>query len=168
MKRRFEKSLSLILIILIMVEFALTAINNLNIDLKIAYMVDIWNISFLLSWIFMLFYSIYILFSKDSKGFSIFVAIITVIAFSMLTYHAIIMAANYIPYVPKSLTVTNKFLFENGQKVFYTALLSVYIFHLINLLKLNKNKNDKDESEGTLHVEENTSEDIIIPKNDFY
>lgn len=166
MSRRFERSLSLILTILIMVVLVITGYINIAGGGVSPIIPEIWNISFILAWIMMLVYSLYIMFQKSSKGYSIFTAIITALGFVSLTYHGLIMGSNYFYFLPKSLSVSNKFLLANGQVVFYTALFAVYILHLINLLKIKRDDNKIDEEKKTLDVEENTSDQVfLIDKN---
>lgn len=168
MSRRFEKSLSLILTILIMVVFVITGFINVTSGGQSPIIPEIWNICFILAWILMLIYSLYIMFQKSSRGFSIFTAIVSALGFVSLTYHGLIMGANYFYFLPRSLSVSNRFFIANGQVVFYTALFAVYILHLINLLKLKKDTDDNDDGgeEKTLDVEENTSDQVFLIDND--
>ncbi|MDD7306439.1 MAG: hypothetical protein PUG67_07595 [Peptoniphilaceae bacterium] len=166
MSRRFEKSLSLILIILIMVEFVITGyVNIAGGDINPIFS-EIWSICFILSWILMLVYSLYILFQNSSRGFSIFTAIISTLSFMALTYHGIIISSTYFDFLPKGLSVSNRFLIANGQIVFYTAIFVCYLIHLINLLKINKDKDKNIEEKSTLDVEEKTSDQVFLIDND--
>lgn len=168
MSRRFEKSLSLILVILIMVELVITGYANIAGGSNKPILSEIWNISFLITWIGMFVYGLYILFQKDSKGFSILTAIISAISFIFLSYHGLIMGARYLAFMPNSLAVSNNFLLANGQVIFYTALFAVYIFQLINLVKINNDQKDdgEEKEKETLDVEENTSESVYLIDND--
>lgn len=160
MTRRLEKSLSLILIILLMLVFAISAI-PLFVDVQIALLASIWNILFVVAWLIMLFYQAYILFQKDSRGYSIFIAMVTGLAFILLSYHAIMMSSNYIEMLPKQLVISNELLLLNGQAIFYTSILVVYILHVINLVLLGRNTNNSKE-EMDSKIEEKDSENIYI------
>lgn len=165
MTRRFEKSLSLILVGLIMIQLFITTFVNLVGGLRMPILSEIWNICFSLAWIFMFIYSIYILFQSKSKGYSIFIAIITAISFMFLTYHGLAMGGVYISFMPKSLAINNKFLLENSQIIFYTATFVVYVLHLINIFIVSK-KNNKDDEKKNLEVKENTSDGVFLVDED--
>lgn len=165
MSKRFERSLSLALVILIMIELVITAFINIGGGDKNPIINEVWSICFILSWILMFIYSLYILFRSSSVGFSIFAAIVSALGFISLTYHGLIMVSKYLDFLPKSLVVSNRFLLLNGQVVFYTALFVVYIIHLINLLKIGKNLDENNQDEKTLDVEENTSDGVFIVDN---
>lgn len=166
MSKRFERSLSLTLVILIMIELMITAFMNLGGGDQNPIINEIWSISFILSWLLMLVYGLYILFRSSNIGFSIFAAIATVLGFISLTYHGLIMVSKYLDFLPKSLIVSNRFLLLNGQVVFYTSLFAIYIIHLINLLKIRKYSNEDEQDKKTLNVEENTSDGVFIIDND--
>lgn len=166
MSKRSEKSLSLTLVILIMIELIITAFINIGGGGQNPTLREIWNICFILVWILMLIYSLYILFQSSSRGFSIFVAIVTALAFISLTYHGLIMVSRYLDFMPKKLIVSSRFLLFNGQVVFYTSLFIVYIIHLINLFKIRKYSDGDDQESKTLNIEENTSDGVFLIDND--
>ncbi|MDY3005606.1 hypothetical protein HV819_08660 [Anaerococcus sp. AGMB00486] len=142
MGKRFEKTLSFLLllsILLLLIGPILINFININTDLYD----KAWNLSLLLSWILMFIYGLYILMEKNSRSFSIFVAIVTVLAFIILSYHAIIVAGKYIAVIPKYIAVEER-LVTMGQQVFYTALIVVYIVHIINLILLGRYKSNDD------------------------
>lgn len=141
MKKRFERFLSFLLllpILLLLIGPILMNIFSVNQDLYTI----VWDISLLLSWFLMLIYGLYILMEKDSRKFSIFVALITVLVFAILSYYAIIVLGKYIAVIPQNIAV-KKTIVANGQVVFYTSLIILYIVHIINLILLAKGKDEK-------------------------
>lgn len=138
MGKRFERFLSFLLllsVLLLLVGPVLLNFVSINQDLyNMA-----WDISLLLSWSLMLIYGLYILMEKNSRSFSIFTALITVFAFMILSYHAIIVASKYIAVIPNYIAVEES-LVTRGQQVFYTALIVLYLVHIINLILLGRDK----------------------------
>ena len=124
----------------------------------------------------MLVFGLHILFQKESYGLSIFVAIITALAFAILSVPVILVLARFIPGLPVGLTFNNKFLNANSQLVIYTFLIVTYFVHVINSLKL-KNKNEEylqyasdtgkasDESNENLEINENLHNDSEVEYN---
>lgn len=137
MDRRFERTLSQILSIVVLLVFLITILSaSFNIWL-ISY---IWAAGFILAWILMLVFGLHVLFQKKSYGLSIFVAIITALAFAILSVPAILVMARFIPGLPVGLSFNNQFLNANNQLTIYTLLIVTYFAHIINSLRL-KNKN---------------------------
>ena len=137
MDRRFERTLSQILSIVVLLVFLITILSaSFNIWL-ISY---IWAAGFILAWILMLIFGLHVLFQKQSYGLSIFVAIITALAFAILSVPAILVLARFIPGLPVGLSFNNQFLNANSQLTIYTLLIATYFAHIINSLRL-KNKN---------------------------
>lgn len=137
MDRRFERTLSQILSIVVLLVFLITILSaSFNIWL-ISY---IWAAGFILAWILMLVFGLHVLFQKKSYGLSIFVAIITALAFAILSVPAILVLARFIPGLPVGLSFNNQFLNANNQLIIYTLLIVTYFAHIINSLRL-KNKN---------------------------
>lgn len=137
MDRRFERTLSQILSIVVLLVFLITILSaSFNIWL-ISY---IWAAGFILAWILMLVFGLHVLFQKKSYGLSIFVAIITALAFAILSVPAILVLARFIPGLPVGLSFNNQFLNANNQLTIYTLLIVTYFAHIINSLRL-KNKN---------------------------
>ena len=137
MDRRFERTLSQILSIVVLLVFLITILSaSFNIWL-ISY---IWAAGFILAWILMLVFGLHVLFQKKSYGLSIFVAIITALAFAVLSVPAILVLARFIPGLPVGLSFNNQFLNANNQLTIYTLLIVTYFAHIINSLRL-KNKN---------------------------
>lgn len=160
MDRRFERTLSQILSVVVLLVFLITIVSaNLNIWL-VSY---IWAAGFILAWAFMLIFGIYILFQKESYGWSILVAIVTGLGFVILSVPAILVLARFIPGLPVGLSFNNQFLNANSQLVLYTILIIVYFAHVINALKL-KNKNEE-YSEYSAPVVDNDKENLEINKN---
>ncbi|WP_297281538.1 hypothetical protein [uncultured Anaerococcus sp.] len=142
MNRRFEKGLSQFLSLFVLIVFISTIIStNMNIP-AVNY---IWTLSFLIAWVLMLVFAVYILFQKDSYGLSIFTAIITAIAFGVLSVPASLVLSRFIPGLVFYLSFNNQFFNLNtqlAQLILYTVLIVVYFIHLLNAHKL-KNKNDQ-------------------------
>ena len=137
MDRRFERTLSQILSIVVLLVFLITILSaSFNIWL-ISY---IWAAGFILAWILMLVFGLHVLFQKKSYGLSIFVAIIAALAFAILSVPAILVLARFIPGLPVGLSFNNQFLNANNQLIIYTLLIVTYFAHIINSLRL-KNKN---------------------------
>ncbi|WP_394023969.1 hypothetical protein ACF3NF_02640 [Anaerococcus martiniensis] len=160
MDRRFERTLSQILSVVVLLVFLITIVSaNLNIWL-VSY---IWAAGFVLAWVLMLIFGIYILFQKESYGWSILVAIVTGLGFAILSVPAILVLARFIPGLPVGLSFNNQFLNANSQLVLYTILIIVYFAHVINALKL-KNKNEE-YLEYSEPVVDNNKENLEINKN---
>lgn len=160
MDRRFERTLSQILSVVVLLVFLITIVSaNLNIWL-VSY---IWAAGFILAWALMLIFGIYILFQKESYGWSILVAIVTGLGFAILSVPAILVLARFIPGFPVGLSFNNQFLNANSQLVLYTILIIVYFAHVINALKL-KNKN-AEYLEYSAPVVDNDKENLEINKN---
>ena len=160
MDRRFERTLSQILSVVVLLVFLITIVSaNLNIWL-VSY---IWAAGFILAWALMLIFGLYILFQKESYGWSILVAIVTGLGFAILSVPAILVLARFIPGLPVGLTFNNQFLNANSQLVLYTILIIVYFAHVINALKL-KNKNEE-YSEYSAPVVDEDKENLEINKN---
>lgn len=160
MDRRFERTLSQILSVVVLLVFLITIVSaNLNIWL-VSY---IWAAGFILAWVLMLIFGIYILFQKESYGWSILVAIVTGLGFAILSVPAILVLARFIPGLPVGLSFNNQFLNANSQLILYTILIIVYFAHVINALKL-KNKNEE-YLEYSEPVVDNNKENLEINKN---
>lgn len=142
MNRRLEKTLSQILSVLVLIVFVTTL---LTLNMNIWPVTYIWAISFLLAWVFMLIYSLHILFQKDSYGTSVFVALISAAAFMVLSVPAILVLARFLPNMPVGLSFGISILDQNSQLVIYTSLIVVYFAHLLNILNLRRkiNQNEK-------------------------
>ena len=170
MNRRFEKSLSQVLSVVVFILFIITIISSHANIFAINY---IWAIGFLIAWVLMLVYAIYILFQTNSYGLSIFTAIITAIGFGVLSVPAILVLARFIPVLPVGLNFNNKFLNLNNQFILYTVLIVIYFIHILNIIKL-KNKreeykvySDNEDNSPIINdnLEENNEDYDIITNN---
>ena len=85
----------------------------------------------------MLIYPLYILMEKETRGYSIFVAIISIIVFAILSYHALLVVSNYTPLLPKYIAVDER-ISSYWQELFYSGLIIIYIVHLLNVILLNR------------------------------
>jgi hypothetical protein len=170
MNRRFEKSLSQVLSVVVLILFIITIISSHASIFAVNY---IWAIGFLIAWVLMLVYAIYILFQTNSYGLSIFTAIITAIGFGVLSVPAILVLARFIPVLPVGLNFNNKFLNLNNQFILYTVLIVIYFIHILNIIKL-KNKreeykvySDNEDNSPIINdnLEENNEDYDIITNN---
>ena len=136
MKKRFERFLSTSLLLSVLVVLVsnliliLTKINPQVVN-------NVWSISFIISWVIMLIYPLYILMEKETRGYSIFVAIISIIVFAILSYHALLVVSNYTPLLPKYIAVDER-ISSYWQELFYSGLIIIYIVHLLNVILLNR------------------------------
>ena len=76
---------------------------------------------------------------KQTRGYSIFVAILSIIGFAVLSYHALLVASTYTPLIPKFIAVDER-ISNYWQELFYSGLIIVYIAHLLNVILLNRLK----------------------------
>lgn len=170
MDRRFEKTLSQILSVVVLTLFIITIISSRANIFAINY---IWAVGFLIAWALMLVYGIYILFQKNSYGLSIFTAIVTAIGFGVLSVPAILVLARFIPGLPVGLNLNNQFINLNNQLILYTVLIVVYFIHILNILKLRNmteeyvecSDNEDISSIINNNLEENNEDYDIITKN---
>lgn len=155
MNKRFEKVLSQIISIVILILFITTIISMRSPIWIVTY---IWAFAFLLAWILMLVFALHILLQKDAYGFSILTAILTALAFGLLSIPAILVLSRFVPQIPSSISFFNQLLNQNSQMILYTSLIVLYVFHLINSLKLkramSKNQGISEASSGEDSKEE--------------
>ena len=135
MNKRFERKLSQILSIIILIIFVTTII---SMKAPIWLVTYVWAFAFIIGWVLMLIFALHILLQKDSYGFSILTAIITALAFGLLSIPAILVLSRFIPQMPSAISFGNQFLNQNSQMILYTSLIVLYVLHLINSLKLRK------------------------------
>ena len=151
MENKFERGISKVLVFLIMILFLLTIsqrfVSGWFLSLS-------WYIVFLLSWAGMLFYSFDVLLNKNARGFSIFLAIITSISFAFLSIHGLSALAIFIRALPRKIVINNDFFLSYNQLIFYSSLVVVYFFHLINAVWLRDKKED-------IEVKEKVSEEEL-------
>lgn len=115
----------------------------------------------------MLVFALHILLEKDAFGFSILTAILTALAFGLLSIPAILVLSRFVPQMPSTISFANQLLNQNSQMILYTSLIVLYIFHLINSLKLKSSMSkNKDLSEESLAYDyEDTSDDNLFDDN---
>lgn len=98
----------------------------------------------------MLFYSFDVLFNKNARGFSIFLAIITSLAFLSLSIHGLSALAIFIKAMPRKIVINNDFFLSYNQMIFYSSLVVCYFLHLANAISLrDKEENPQIEREKT-------------------
>ena len=165
MNKRFERSLSQILTILVLLVFLTTILSSSSNIWLITY---IWSISFILAWLIMLVYGIYVLFEKESFGYSIFLAIISSIGFAILSIPAILVLSRFIPGLPQGLLFKSEYLNINSQQILYTSLIVSYFLHLINVIKLNRTIASELAFSESKDIEEDLDEEdeLDLPKED--
>ena len=142
MENKFERTISKILVFFIIALFALT-ISQRYMDERIVSL--LWYVSFILSWTFMLIYGFDVFLNKNAKGFSIFVAIITSLAFGALSIHGLSAIAMFIKGLPTNIVIHSEFFIKNNQFIFYSSLLVVYIMQMLSLM-LNNTKPAEDKN----------------------
>lgn len=164
MNKRFEKVLSQTISIIILILFVTTIISMRSPIWIVTY---VWAFAFLLAWILMLVFALHILLEKDAFGFSILTAILTALAFGLLSIPAILVLSRFVPQMPSTISFANQLLNQNSQMILYTSLIVLYIFHLINSLKLKSSMSkNKDLSEESLAYDyEDTSDDNLFDDN---
>ena len=101
MNKRFEKVLSQIISIVILILFVTTIISMRSPIWIVTY---VWAFAFLLAWILMLVFALHILLQKDAFGFSILTAILTALAFGLLSIPAILVLSRFVPQIPSSIS----------------------------------------------------------------
>ena len=165
MNKRFERSLSQILTILVLLVFLTTILSASSNIWLITY---IWSISFILAWLIMLVYGIYVLFEKESFGYSVFLAIISSIGFAILSIPAILVLSRFIPGLPQGLLFKSEYLNINSQQILYTSLIVSYFLHLINVIKLNRTIASELAFSESKDIEEDLDEEdeLDLPKED--
>lgn len=164
MNKRFEKVLSQIISVVILIVFVTTIISMRSPIWIVTY---VWAFAFLLARILMLIFALHILLQKDAFGFSILTAILTALAFGLLSIPAILVLSRFVPQMPSTISFANQLLNQNSQMILYTSLIVLYIFHLINSLKLKSSMSkNKDLSEESLAYDyEDTSDNNLFDDN---
>lgn len=164
MNKRFEKVLSQIISIIILIVFVTTIISMRSPIWIVTY---VWAFAFLLARILMLIFALHILLQKDALGFSILTAILTALAFGLLSIPAILVLSRFVPQMPSTISFANQLLNQNSQMILYTSLIVLYIFHLINSLKLKSSMSkNKDLSEKSLAYDtDDTSDNNLFDDN---
>ncbi len=155
MNKRFEKVLSQTISIIILIIFVTTIISMKSPIWLVTY---IWAFAFLLAWIFMLVFALHILLQKDAFGFSILTAILTALAFGLLSIPAILVLSRFVPQMPSTISFANQLLNQNSQMILYTSLIVLYVFHLINSLKLKRSMTKNHDNSEAKIVEDHKEE----------
>ena len=155
MNKRFEKVLSQTISIIILILFVTTIISMRSPIWIVTY---VWAFAFLLAWILMLVFALHILLEKDAFGFSILTAILTALAFGLLSIPAILVLSRFVPQIPSSISFFNQLLNQNSQMILYTSLIVLYVFHLINSLKLKRSMTKNQEDSEARIVEDHKEE----------
>jgi len=164
MNKRFEKVLSQTISIIILIVFVTTIISMRSPIWIVTY---IWAFAFLLAWILMLIFALHILLQKDALGFSILTAILTALAFGLLSIPAILVLSRFVPQMPSTISFANQLLNQNSQMILYTSLIVLYVFHLINSLKLKRfmNKSQDLSEESLAYDTEDKSDNNLFDDN---
>lgn len=164
MNKRFEKVLSQIISVVILILFVTTIISMRSPIWIVTY---VWAFAFLLAWILMLIFALHILMQKDALGFSILTAILTALAFGLLSIPAILVLSRFVPQVPSTISFANQLLNQNSQMILYTSLIVLYVFHLINSLKLKRfmNKSQDLSEESIVYDTEDKSDNNLFDDN---
>ncbi|MDO5047647.1 MAG: hypothetical protein Q4D88_03765 [Anaerococcus sp.] len=163
MEKTLEKNLSFTLAVLTLLVFVLTILGMFvgNMALGLA-----WNLLVLITWIFMLIYSLVVFFDKTAYKLSILVGILTGLSFLALASHALIILTRFIGGLSNRLIFPNILLITYSQKIFYTSLILIYFIHVFNYLSLHikAKKLDKEEetSNKDLDKEDISKEDLEI------
>lgn len=144
MENKFERRMSKTLVFLIMVLFLLTISQRFASGwiLSLA-----WYVLFIISWLGMLAFSFDVLLNKNARGFSIFLAIMTSIAFAFLSIHGLSALAIFVRALPRKIVINNDFFLANNQLIFYSSLVIVYFLHLVNAISLRDKKQIVEEKE---------------------
>lgn len=164
MNKRFEKVLSQTISIIILILFVTTIISMRSPIWIVTY---VWAFAFLLAWILMLIFALHILLQKDALGFSILTAILTALAFGLLSIPAILVLSRFVPQMPSTISFANQLLNQNSQMILYTSLIVLYVFHLINSLKLKRfmNKSQDLSEESIVYDYEDKSDNNLFDDN---
>lgn len=138
MENKFERRMSKTLVFLIMVLFLLTISQRFASGWVLSLA---WYVLFIVSWLGMLAFSFDVLLNKKARGYSIFLAIMTSIAFAFLSIHGLSALAIFVRALPRKIVINNDFFLANNQLIFYSSLIGVYFLHLVNAIFLR----DKEE-----------------------
>ena len=144
MENKFERRMSKTLVFLIMVLFLLTISQRFASGwiLSLA-----WYVLFIISWLGMLAFSFDVLLNKNARGFSIFLAIMTSIAFAFLSIHGLSALAIFVRALPRKIVINNDFFLANNQLIFCSSLVIVYFLHLVNAISLRDKEQIVEEKE---------------------
>ena len=144
MENKFERRMSKTLVFLIMVLFLLTISQRFASGWVLSLA---WYVLFIISWLGMLAFSFDVLLNKNARGFSIFLAIMTSIAFAFLSIHGLSALAIFVRALPRKIVINNDFFLANNQLIFYSSLVIVYFLHLVNAISLRDKEQIVEEKE---------------------
>ena len=144
MENKFERRMSKTLVFLIMVLFLLTISQRFASGWVLSLA---WYVLFIVSWLGMLAFSFDVLLNKKARGYSIFLAIMTSIAFAFLSIHGLSALAIFVRALPRKIVINNDFFLANNQLIFYSSLIGVYFLHLVNAIFLRDKEEVVEEKE---------------------
>lgn len=166
MENKFERRMSKTLVFLIMVLFLLTISQRFASGWVLSL---VWYVLFIVSWLGMLAFSFDVLLNKKARGYSIFLAIMTSIAFAFLSIHGLSALAIFVRVLPRKIVINNDFFLANNQLIFYSSLIGVYFLHLVNAIFLRDKEEvveEKEPSEEELRRIRDEKLDSIIAEID--
>lgn len=166
MENKFERRMSKTLVFLIMVLFLLTISQRFASGWVLSLA---WYVLFIVSWLGMLAFSFDVLLNKKARGYSIFLAIMTSIAFAFLSIHGLSALAIFVRALPRKIVINNDFFLANNQLIFYSSLIGVYFLHLVNAIFLRDKEEvveEKEPSEEELRRIRDEKLDSIIAEID--
>ncbi len=166
MENKFERRMSKTLVFLIMVLFLLTISQRFASGWVLSLA---WYVLFIVSWLGMLAFSFDVLLNKKARGYSIFLAIMTSIAFAFLSIHGLSALAIFVRVLPRKIVINNDFFLANNQLIFYSSLIGVYFLHLVNAIFLRDKEEvveEKEPSEEELRRIRDEKLDSIIAEID--
>lgn len=166
MENKFERRMSKTLVFLIMVLFLLTISQRFASGWVLSLA---WYVLFIVSWLGMLAFSFDVLLNKKARSYSIFLAIMTSIAFAFLSIHGLSALAIFVRALPRKIVINNDFFLANNQLIFYSSLIGVYFLHLVNAIFLRDKEEvveEKEPSEEELRRIRDEKLDSIIAEID--
>ncbi len=166
MENKFERRMSKTLVFLIMVLFLLTISQRFASGWVLSLA---WYVLFIVSWLGMLAFSFDVLLNKKARSYSIFLAIMTSIAFAFLSIHGLSALAIFVKALPRKIVINNDFFLANNQLIFYSSLIGVYFLHLVNAIFLRDKEEvveEKEPSEEELRRIRDEKLDSIIAEID--
>lgn len=166
MENKFERRMSKTLVFLIMVLFLLTISQRFASGWVLSLA---WYVLFIVSWLGMLAFSFDVLLNKKARGYSIFLAIMTSVAFAFLSIHGLSALAIFVRALPRKIVINNDFFLANNQLIFYSSLIGVYFLHLVNAIFLRDKEEvveEKEPSEEELRRIRDEKLDSIIAEID--
>ena len=142
MVNKFERNISKIIALFILLLFILTIAGRY---VDIWFMSLIWYVLFLASWFMMPFFGIEVLLNKKARTFSIITAIVTGLAFMVLSVHGLSAIGMFIRAIPSNIIFNNSIFIKYSQLIFYSSLIVVYFLHMINAVSLKEKEPEEKE-----------------------